>query len=163
MTEKFKKVTCDFIRTEFTYDHFVNRRYNLEKLEDELTDEMTLDTFGGDSLDFVIYTMELETNYSVNIDDELLVDRGKFGVQVKTFGEICDIVENLENNGGGGNGSSGDLTEYYTKIETDAAIEVVASTGNFPAAVSPESITALAPSYTAFATSEISALVGRGL
>lgn len=96
MTEKFKKVTCDFIRTEFAYDHFVNRRYNLEKLEDELTDEMTLDTFGGDSLDFVTYTMELEDNYSVSIDDELLVDRGMFGVQVKTFGEICDIVENLK-------------------------------------------------------------------
>ena len=95
MTEKFKKVTCDFIRTEFAHDHFVNRRYNLETLENELTDEMTLDTFGGDSLDFVTYTMELEDNYSISIDDELLVDRGMFGVQVKTFGEICDIVENL--------------------------------------------------------------------
>ena len=98
MTEKFKKVTCDFIRTEFAHDHFVNRRYNLKTLENELTDEMTLDTFGGDSLDFVTYTMELEANYSVNIDDELLVDRGKFGVQVKTFGEICNIVENLKDN-----------------------------------------------------------------
>ena len=36
-------------------------------------------------------------------------------------------------------------------------------TGYFPAAVSPESIIALVPSYTAFATSEISARVGRGL
>ena len=50
-----------------------------------------------------------------------------------TFAAKSDVasltqrVENLENNGGGGNGSSGDLTEYYTKIETDAAIEVVAS------------------------------------
>lgn len=98
MTEKFKKVTCDFIRNEFKHDHYVNRRYNLEKLEDELTDEMTLDTFGGDSLDFVTYTMELETNYSVCIDDEILVNRGMFGVQVKTFGEICDIVEKLKDN-----------------------------------------------------------------
>ena len=46
-----------------------------------------------------------------------------------TFAAKSDVasltqrVENLENNGGGG----GDLTEYYTKIETDAAIEVVAS------------------------------------
>ena len=98
MTEKFKKVTCDFIRTEFAHDHFINRRYNLEKLEDVLTDEMTLDTFGCDSLDFITYTMELEDNYSVSIDDEILVNRGMFGVQVKTFGEICDIVENLKNN-----------------------------------------------------------------
>ena len=98
MTEKFKKVTRDFIRTGFAHDHFVNRRYNLKTLENELTDEMTLDTFGGDSLDFVTYTMELEANYSVNIDDELLVHRGKFGVQVKTFGEICNIVENLKDN-----------------------------------------------------------------
>lgn len=96
MTEKFKKVTCNFIRTTFAFDEYVNRRHNLSKLEDELTDEMTLDTFGGDSLDFVTYTMELEDNYSVSIDDELLVDRGMFGVQVKTFGEICDIVENLK-------------------------------------------------------------------
>jgi hypothetical protein len=46
-----------------------------------------------------------------------------------TFAAKSDVasltqrVENLENN----DGSSGDLTEYYTKIETDAAIEVVAS------------------------------------
>lgn len=98
MTEKFKKVTCDFIRTEFAHDHFVNRRYNLEKLEDVLTDEMSLDTFGGDSLDFATYTIELEDNYSISIDDELLVNRGMFGVQVKTFGEICNIVEKLKYN-----------------------------------------------------------------
>ena len=38
-----------------------------------------------------------------------------------------------------------------------------ASTGYLPAAVSPESMMALAPSYTALATSEISARVGRML
>lgn len=40
--------------------------------------------------------------------------------------DLSQRVENLENNEGG-SGSSEDLTEYYTKIETDAAIEVVAS------------------------------------
>ena len=44
-----------------------------------------------------------------------------------------------------------------------AAMVRTASTGYFPAAVSPESITALVPSYTALATSVISARVGRGL
>ena len=38
-----------------------------------------------------------------------------------------------------------------------------ASTGYLPAAVSPESMMALVPSYTALATSEISARVGRML
>ena len=38
-----------------------------------------------------------------------------------------------------------------------------ASTGYLPIAVSPDSITASVPSYTAFATSVTSALVGRGL
>ena len=38
-----------------------------------------------------------------------------------------------------------------------------ASTGYLPEAVSPESITQLAPSKTALATSETSARVGRGL
>ena len=37
-----------------------------------------------------------------------------------------------------------------------------ARSGYFPIAVSPESMTALVPSNTAFATSEISALVGLG-
>ena len=37
-----------------------------------------------------------------------------------------------------------------------------ASTGYFPLAVSPESITTSVPSYTALATSVTSALVGRG-
>ena len=44
----------------------------------------------------------------------------------------------------------------WTMFRTD-------STGYLPAAVSPDSITAEVPSYTAFATSESSALVGRGL
>ena len=44
-----------------------------------------------------------------------------------------------------------------------SAILRTASTGYLPAADSPESIMADVPSYTAFATSEISALVGLGL
>ena len=44
-----------------------------------------------------------------------------------------------------------------------AAMVRTASTGYLPAAVSPESITAEVPSYTALATSVISARVGRGL
>ena len=43
------------------------------------------------------------------------------------------------------------------------AVKAFYKTGYFPAAVSPDSIIALVPSYTALATSEISALVGRGL
>ena len=43
------------------------------------------------------------------------------------------------------------------------AIVLSASTGYFPAAVSPDSITASQPSYTEEATSLTSALVGRGL
>ena len=39
---------------------------------------------------------------------------------------LSQRVENLENNGGGGGGSA-DLTNYYTKEQTDANIEEVAS------------------------------------
>ncbi|OPZ84652.1 MAG: hypothetical protein BWY76_01755 [bacterium ADurb.Bin429] len=47
--------------------------------------------------------------------------------------------------------------------ETIRFIMLAASTGNFPTAVSPESITASVPSRMAFATSVTSARVGRGL
>ena len=52
------------------------------------------------------------------------------------------------------------LFSVYSAI---CAIFWTASTGYLPDADSPESITADEPSYTAFATSEISALVGLGL
>ena len=50
----------------------------------------------------------------------------------------------------------------FSAVSAILAIVPTAFTGYFPAAVSPESMMALVPSYTALATSEISARVGRG-
>jgi acyl carrier protein len=94
MTDKFLKVTCEFIRDNInTFTYSVNR-HELGELEQNITDNMSLEDFGADSLDFTMYTMDLEEAYNVEIDDEELVNRGKFGVSAKSFGEICEIVEN---------------------------------------------------------------------
>lgn len=94
MTEKFLKVTCGFIRKNFNSFTYAVNKFDLGNLEQTINDNMSMDDFGADSLDFTMYAMELEEAYNIRIDDEELVNRGKFGVQVKTFGEICDIVEN---------------------------------------------------------------------
>ena len=57
---------------------------------------------------------------------------------------------------------------FQKSMEPSASLTILsiaarASTGYFPAAVSPESMTQLVPSNTAFATSDTSARVGRGL
>lgn len=94
MTDKFLKVTCEFIRDNINTFTYSVSRHVLGELEQNITDNMSLDDFGADSLDFTMYTMDLEEAYNVEIDDEELVNRGKFGVSTKTFGEICEIVEN---------------------------------------------------------------------
>lgn len=94
MTDKFLKVTCEFIRDNINTFEYSVSRHELSELEHNITDNMSLDDFGADSLDFTMYTMDLEEAYNVEIDDEELVNRGKFGVSTKSFGEICNIVEN---------------------------------------------------------------------
>ena len=51
---------------------------------------------------------------------------------------------------------------YFSASMQTLAMAATARSGNFPAAVSAESMTASVPSMTAFATSETSALVGWG-
>lgn len=97
MTDKFLKVTCEFIREKHNTFEYSIGKFDLSKLEQTITDDMSMDDFGADSLDFTMYTMDLEEAYNVEIDDEELVNRGKFGVSTKTFREICDIVENMSN------------------------------------------------------------------
>lgn len=100
MTDKFLKVTCEFISDNFhTFTYAVNN-FDLSNLEQTITDDMSMDDFGADSLDFVMYTMDLEEAYNVEIDDEELVNRGTFGVSTKSFGEICSIVENKQKTSG---------------------------------------------------------------
>lgn len=94
MTDKFLKVTCEFIRDNINTFTYSVSRHELGELEQNITNNMSLEDFGADSLDFTMYTMDLEEAYNVEIDDEELVNRGKFGVSTKTFGEICEIVEN---------------------------------------------------------------------
>jgi acyl carrier protein len=98
MTEKFLKITCDFIRENFNSFTYAVNKIDLRNLEQNITDDMSMDDFGADSLDFMMYVMELEEAYNIEIDDEELINRGAFGVQVKIFGEICNIVEKLKNN-----------------------------------------------------------------
>lgn len=100
MTEKFLKVTCEFIRENFnTFEYSVNK-FDLSELEKTVTDDMSMDDFGADSLDFTMYAMDLEEAYNIEIDDEELVNRGTFGVSTKSFGEICYIVENKQKTSG---------------------------------------------------------------
>ena len=94
MTDKFLKVTCEFIRDNINTFTYSVSRHELGELEQNITDNMSLEDFGADSLDFTMYTMDLEEAYNVEIDDEELVNRGKFGGSTKSFGEICNIVEN---------------------------------------------------------------------
>ena len=97
MTDKFLKVTCEFIRDNINTFEYSVSRHELGELEQNITDNMLLEDFGADSLDFTMYTMDLEEAYNIEIDDEELVNRGKFGVSTKSFGEICNIVENKTN------------------------------------------------------------------
>lgn len=100
MTDKFLKVTCEFIHENFnTFEYSVNK-FDLGNLEQTITDDMSMDDFGADSLDFTMYTMDLEEAYNIEIDDEELVNRGTFGVSTKTFREICCIVENKKKTSG---------------------------------------------------------------
>lgn len=100
MTDKFLKVTCEFICDNFhTFTYAVNN-FDLSNLEKTITDNMSMDDFGADSLDFVMYTMDLEEAYNIEIDDEELVNRGTFGVSTKSFREICSIVENKQKTSG---------------------------------------------------------------
>ncbi len=57
--------------------------------------------------------------------------------------------------------SGGALTEWLSTADTMRAIVRTASMGYLPTEVSPDNITASAPSRTALATSEASARVGR--
>lgn len=98
MTEKFKKVTCEFIRDNINTFTYSVSRHDLGELENTITDNMSMDDFGADSLDFTMYAMDLEEAYNIEIDDEELVNRGTFGVSTKSFGEICEIIEKLKDN-----------------------------------------------------------------
>ena len=93
MTDKFLKVTCEFIRENYDTFEYSVTRFDLDDLEQTLTDDMSMDEFGADSLDFTMYAMDLEEAYNIEIEDEELVNRGTFGVSTKSFGEICNIVE----------------------------------------------------------------------
>src|SRR5690625_6653049 len=55
------------------------------------------------------------------------------------------------------------LLAFFSILRQILSITSTAAIGYFPAAVSPDSITASVPSSTALATSELSARVGRGL
>lgn len=100
MTEKFLKVTCEFIRENFDTFEYAVTRFDLGNLEQIITDNMSMDDFGADSLDFTMYVMDLEEAYNIEIDDEELVNRGTFGVSTKSFGEIYSIVENKQKTSG---------------------------------------------------------------
>ena len=100
MTDKFLKVTCEFIREKNNTFEYSVGKFDLGNLEQTITDNMSMDDFGADSLDFVMYTMDLEEAYNIEIDDEELVNRGTFGVSTKSFGEICRIVENKQKTSG---------------------------------------------------------------
>lgn len=94
MTDKFLKVTCEFIRENYDTFEYAVSRYDLGNLEQTITDDMSMDDFGADSLDFTMYAMDLEEAYNIEITDEEFVNRGAFGASVKSFGEICNIIEN---------------------------------------------------------------------
>ena len=88
MTKEFKTFTIDFICGQkpsalplFDGD-----------IEESVTGDMSFDTFGLDSLDFVMYIMDLETMYDIELDEEECIIRGKFGTKTKTFDEINEIV-----------------------------------------------------------------------
>jgi acyl carrier protein len=98
MTDKFLKITCEFIRDNFnTFTYAVNR-FDLCNLEQIITADMSMDDFGADSLDFTMYVMDLEEGYDIEIDDEELVNKGTFGTSTKTFGEIYNIIVNKKDN-----------------------------------------------------------------
>lgn len=94
MTDKFLKVTCEFIRENFNTFEYAVCRFDLGNLEQTITDDMSMDDFGADSLDFITYVINLEEAYNIEIADEELVNRGIFSVSTKSFGEICNIFEN---------------------------------------------------------------------
>lgn len=88
MTEDFKTFTIDFILDKNPSAFpLVNG-----DIEESVTGDMNFDTFGLDSLDFVMYIMDLETKYEIELDEEECVNRGKFGTKTKTFDEINEIV-----------------------------------------------------------------------
>ena len=55
------------------------------------------------------------------------------------------------------------LTEVVSGVHFSVGVDLPASRGYLPLAVSPDNMTQSAPSRTALATSETSARVGRGL
>lgn len=98
MTDKFLKITCEFIRDNFNTFTYAVKRFDLRNLEQIITADMSMDDFGADSLDFTMYVMDLEKGYNIEINDEELVNKGTFGTSAKTFGEIYNIIENKKDN-----------------------------------------------------------------
>lgn len=89
MTEKFRNIIKKFIKEEWSTDKKV-----INNIDFYIKGDSSLDDLGGDSLDFFILMSELEREYKIDIDYDMMTKHHKDGRSyMKTWDEICEYCE----------------------------------------------------------------------
>ena len=86
MDQKFKEILKKWVK-----DIYRDRSFKESDFENLISDEETINSLGGDSLDTTMLLIDIEDEYKIEIDDEEAEELDIRNMQFKQLNEIVNL------------------------------------------------------------------------